>query len=172
VNLWKNNAAPAEGDIPFRSVVLDGTPDANGETAAWEFSFTDLPKYDVAAGTENTYTVTENDIPAYAATYDGYNITNTIILSTYSVRYYYRMDPADPYVLNPDYNYDSAPRPIGTSAGGFADRSEGGFYQLMFVTNNPLIIDVDPAKNVIRVYYQAGIPLGGGLGINVGDCFE
>jgi uncharacterized repeat protein (TIGR02543 family) len=172
VSLWKNNAAPAPGDIPFRTIVLDGTPDANGEILAWTFSFTDLPKYDVAAGTENVYTISENALISYATTYNGYDITNTIVLSTYTIQYYYRMDPADPYVINNAYTYHSAPRPVGTSAGGIADHSESGFYQLMAVTNNPLVIDVNPVNNVIRVYYQAGIPLGGGLVVNVGDCFE
>ncbi|MBO1005717.1 Cna B-type domain-containing protein [Pseudogracilibacillus auburnensis] len=42
----------------------------------WKLTITDLPKYD-KAGRAYEYTVTENDVPGYAADIDGFEITNT-----------------------------------------------------------------------------------------------
>ena len=49
----------------------------------WKYSFEDLPKY--AAGKEIVYTVTEDEVAGYAATINGYDITNTYTTETTSV---------------------------------------------------------------------------------------
>ncbi|WP_290123282.1 Cna B-type domain-containing protein [Lactococcus fujiensis] len=68
---------------------------ANGDTANpvasttataannWAYTFSNVPEN--AAGTPITYTVTENNVPGYTATYNGTNITNTHIPATTSV---------------------------------------------------------------------------------------
>ena len=48
------------------------TPDENGN---WKHTFTDLPKYR-DQGVEIAYTITEDEVPEYETTIDGYVITN------------------------------------------------------------------------------------------------
>ncbi|MBR6033406.1 MAG: Cna B-type domain-containing protein, partial [Clostridia bacterium] len=62
INLYK------DGDY------LKSTTLTNGNT---EYIFEELDKYDLSDGHEIVYTVTENDVPNYTATVNGYNITNT-----------------------------------------------------------------------------------------------
>jgi TQXA domain-containing protein len=72
---WKNSdgsdiSAPAGAEITFtlcrngkatdKKVVLDGTPDENGEKAAWTAEWTGLDKYD-ADGNEISYSVFESE---------------------------------------------------------------------------------------------------------------
>ncbi len=59
------------------NLLANGTKVASQKVTAesdWNYSFTDLPKYD--NGNEITYTVTEDTVANYTPTYDGYNITN------------------------------------------------------------------------------------------------
>ena len=55
--------------------VIDET-EATKETQ-WTFYFNELPKYD-ESGEEIEYSVQEEEVEGYTATYDGYNITNTL----------------------------------------------------------------------------------------------
>ena len=55
--------------------VIDET-EATRETQ-WTYSFGDLPKYD-EAGNEIEYTVQEEEVDGYTASYDGFDITNTL----------------------------------------------------------------------------------------------
>ncbi len=65
------------------SVTLDGTAetaptgtDVDGyESAAWEATFVNLPKYE--GGTEITYSVTEDAVEGYTTNIDGLNVKNT-----------------------------------------------------------------------------------------------
>ena len=45
------------------------------ETNGWKYSFTDLPKF--AGGSEIVYTVTEDAVPGYSTSIDGFTITNS-----------------------------------------------------------------------------------------------
>jgi len=71
-----------EADRPESIIVnllADGKVIAEAEVTArtqWTFHFNELPKYD-EAGEEIEYTVEEEEVEGYTATYDGYNITNT-----------------------------------------------------------------------------------------------
>ncbi|MFW7419372.1 Cna B-type domain-containing protein [Vagococcus fluvialis] len=56
---------------PFKEQVL--LPNENGD---WEYSFTDLPKYDSKLN-EYSYRVEEVEIPDYTLNVDGYDLTNT-----------------------------------------------------------------------------------------------
>ena len=49
----------------------------------WAWTFSDLPKY--LNGEEIVYTIVEDEVEGYTATYDGYNITNTHVPETTSV---------------------------------------------------------------------------------------
>ena len=53
------------------------------KNGTWEYSFTDLPKYE--NGEAITYTVEEVPVDGYTTTIDGYNITNTHEVGTTSV---------------------------------------------------------------------------------------
>ena len=53
------------------------------EASGWKYSFEDLPKYD--AGKEIAYTVTEDAVPGYETTINGFDITNTHKTETTSV---------------------------------------------------------------------------------------
>nr|WP_246476804.1 Cna B-type domain-containing protein [Salicibibacter cibi] len=59
------------------NLLADGEPVDSTEVTAeddWEYSFTDLPKYE--AGEAITYTVTENTVENYTQDIEGYDITN------------------------------------------------------------------------------------------------
>ena len=60
---------------------IEVTPDADGN---WTYSFTDLPKY--KDGAEITYTVTEDAVADYTTTINGFDIKNTHVPETTSVK--------------------------------------------------------------------------------------
>ena len=72
--------------------------------SGWEYTFTDLPKYD-AQGHEYTYTVTENKVNGYTYTTtntaDGINITNTLETTNISGTKTWD-DYDDKYEIRPD----------------------------------------------------------------------
>lgn len=67
-----------EGESKELLGVKEVTEDDN-----WAWTFSDLPKY--LDGKEIVYTIVEDDVDGYTATYDGYNITNTHVPETTSV---------------------------------------------------------------------------------------
>ena len=79
VNLLANGVKTAEKEV----TAADG----------WKYSFTDLPKY--AAGTEITYTVTENTVTGYTTSVTGYDITNSYTPGKTSVSVTKAWDDAD-----------------------------------------------------------------------------
>lgn len=71
-----NQDGKRPGEITVR-LLANGTEVANKkvtEADNWSWNFENLPKY--AAGTEITYTMTEDAVGNYTTTVDGYNITN------------------------------------------------------------------------------------------------
>ncbi|HPJ01650.1 MAG TPA: hypothetical protein PKU80_02285, partial [Candidatus Limiplasma sp.] len=126
-----------------------------------------------------TFSVTVTDLgngelsAVLAATPQDTEFNNSAPLTRYSILYFYRLSPDDPYNENTDYTYVSPLVAVGTQAGGFADRSENGFWQLVGTDGNRRVLVADETANVVRIYYQrAQVPLGGGAVINVGDASE
>ena len=56
-------------------VAVEGQSKTVTENGNWKYTFENLPRY--ANGKQITYTVQEEDIADYSASYDGMNITNT-----------------------------------------------------------------------------------------------
>ena len=184
--LWQDGsvlqtaANEADGNIPF--LPLDYTQADIGQT--YEYTINEV--IPVPGETGMTYdsmvlafSVTVTDLGngvlgAALATQPADTIfNNSAPLTRYSIFYYYRLSPDDPYVLNPGYNYTSPLVAVGSQAGAFADRSENGFWQLVGSTGNGRVLVINEAENIVNVYYQpAQVPLGGGAVINVGDASE
>ena len=168
----------ADGNIPFAA--LNYTQADIGQT--YDYSVTET------AGTEAgmtydamilTFSVTVSDLgngelsATLAGTPEDTEFNNSAPLTRYTIYYYYRLSPDDPYDINGDYTYVSPLVAAGTQAGGFADRSENGFWQLVGTDGNRRVLVADETANVVRIYYQrAQVPLGGGAVINVGDASE
>ncbi|WP_332057414.1 Cna B-type domain-containing protein, partial [Enterococcus faecium] len=60
------------------NLLADGQPIQHKEVSEkddWRYRFTNLPKY--KDGQEIIYTVTEDNVPEYSTTIDGYNIKNS-----------------------------------------------------------------------------------------------
>ena len=76
INLFRNNAPT----IIYKSIVLDGVIDANGEIASWQYQFAGLPTND-EDGVFYVYSVKEVLPAGYLASSetseDGFNFTNT-----------------------------------------------------------------------------------------------
>lgn len=114
-------------------------------------------------------------VPTPTVTGDALYVAQYSPYAAYSIEYYYAEGPDAPYVLRPEYTYVSGLLPVGTmSPAGFRLRSENGYYALVRVENNPVLISAVDADNVMRVYYRhtGEVPLGGVSGTNVGDTYE
>ena len=70
IRLWKNG----------QPTNMTTTATAEGN---WAYSFSGLAPYD--GNTENAYTITEEKVPEYNASYNGYNVTNTYSPTTTNV---------------------------------------------------------------------------------------
>ena len=77
-----NNAHHTRPESITIRLYADGTEIATQEANVdnnWSWSFKDLPKYAVGnVGHEVTYTVSEDAVPGYVTTQNGYNFTNTV----------------------------------------------------------------------------------------------
>lgn len=168
----------ADGNIPF--LPLSYTQADIGQT--YDYTITET------AGTEAgmtydpmvlAFSVTVSDLgggllgAVLAAQPADTVFNNSAPLTRYRIYYHYRMSPDDTFVINTDYNYLSPLVAAGTQAGGFADRSENGFWQLVGLDGNRRTLVINEAENIVNVYYQRiQVPLGGGAVINVGDASE
>ena len=168
----------ADGNIPFAP--LSFTQDDIGQT--YDYSITETAGTEIGMTYDAmilTFSVTVTDLgngelsAVLAATPQDTEFNNSAPLTRYSILYFYRLSPDDPYNENTDYTYVSPLVAVGTQAGGFADRSENGFWQLVGTDGNRRVLVADETANVVRIYYQrAQVPLGGGAVINVGDASE
>lgn len=76
---WKDPAGTEHPEVTIE-LLRDGEAIATTTIPAGgsHYSFTDLDKYDLANGHVYEYTVREQDVANYSASYDGYDITNTL----------------------------------------------------------------------------------------------
>ena len=83
-----NNATEITLTLKRTSAKTGSTAETVEATPAWDgntYTFSDLEKYD-AERYEYTYTVEEDEIFGYETTYDGYDITNTLIITEVTVK--------------------------------------------------------------------------------------
>ncbi len=80
---WADDSNDKYGTRP-ESIIINILNDEETVTSVtvteednWAWSVTGLPKYD-SNGSEITYTVSENAVPGYTISVDGYNVTNTL----------------------------------------------------------------------------------------------
>ena len=77
--LWKDDGGPARPQSVTFNLLANGSKVKDiqlTEAGGWKATFTDIPKFDVN-GKLISYTITEETVPGYKGSVDGFTITNT-----------------------------------------------------------------------------------------------
>ncbi len=135
---------------PVIELYRDGTKINTVSATNNKYSFTNLPIYNQSAGKNYTYTIKEQTVAGYETTYSGYNVTNTLVLPTYTSQVSYV--PIDTF--KDQYLKNGKVKVTGVVTANSNNREQVGLYKGKATLQVDSGIQIDP--NTVKVsYYEA-----------------